>query len=567
MKNEVDLEKDEIQRRETHGDDIQIERPTTADSEVTKSEHHDGESLHGTIEPVVTIGETLGTIDTQSVRRAQSRASSNRSRPLSIVPRSKRRGILGSLTLVPEVENPYDYKNSTKWSLTFIIALATAAAPLGSTIFYPALPVLSRELNASETVVNLSVALYMLSLSIFPLWWSAFSEQFGRRSIYLISFTLFVIFSVASAVSTSIGMLVAFRILGGGASASVQATGAGSIADLFDVFERGRAMSLFYLGPLLGPLIAPIIGGVLTQALGWQASMWFLAIYGLLVLLMITFFLPETLRRKTEVPASQPEDLQRMTTSQSAKVKTKRFAKRLKHYLIDPLGVLLFLRFPPVLITVMLAAITFGSLFVANIAIQQKYSQPPYNYGQLIVGLLYVPPGLGYFMASMFGGPWIDRIMAREARKANRYDENGKLIYLPEDRLRENAWLAITVYPLSLLMFGWTLRYGVHFMVPSIALFFFGVGSMLVFSAATTMLTEFIKKKSSSGVAVNNFVRNILSCVGAVVAAPWINAINVGWVMTILCIFCLTVGYTGIWTLRKNATRWRISMNEALKNM
>lgn len=320
----------------------------------------------------------------------------------------------------------------------------------------------------------------MISMSIFPLWWSSFSEEFGRRSIYLISFTIFVVFSILSAVSTNISMLIVFRICTGGASASAHAVGAGSIADLFDVFERGRAMSIFYLGPLLGPLIAPVIGGLLTQVLGWQSTMYFLAIYGVIILLMVTFFLPETLRRKNEVPVSRPE-LSRMTTTESAGVRAKQFTKSLKRFLIDPLGVLLFLRFPPVLITVMLAAIAFGALFVSNIAIQQKFSQPPYNYGQLIIGVLYVPSGLGYFVASLLGGRWIDNIMAREARRANRYDEDGKLIYLPEDRLRENAWLAVTVYPLSLLVFGWTLRYGVHFMVPSVALFFFGVASMLVF--------------------------------------------------------------------------------------
>lgn len=81
------------------------------------------------------------------------------------------------------------------------------------------------------------------------------------------------------------------------------------------------------------------------------------------------------------------------------------------------------------------------------------------------------------------------------------------------------------------------------------------------------MLTEFIRKKSSAGVAVNNFVRNILSCLGAVVAAPWITAMNTGWVFTIICIFCMVVCYLGIWVLRRNATRWRNSMDEALKKM
>ena len=36
-----------------------------------------------------------------------------------------------------------------------------------------------------------------------------------------------------------------------------------------------------------------------------------------------------------------------------------------------------------------------------------------------------------------------------------------------------------------------------------VALFFFGFGSMILFSLATTMLTEFMPGKSSSGVAVS----------------------------------------------------------------
>lgn len=122
---------------EQHDGGKDRERPVIMASEKSRLESNDNESLHDdNIEHVVALGESIGSIENRSVRREQSRASSARSRPLSVIPRSKRRGLLGRLTVVPEVENPYDYKPSTKWSLTFIIALATAAAPLGSTIFY-----------------------------------------------------------------------------------------------------------------------------------------------------------------------------------------------------------------------------------------------------------------------------------------------------------------------------------------------------------------------------------------------------------------------------------------------
>lgn len=185
-------------------------------------------------------------------RPTKSRSSSTRSRTVIIVPRSKRRGLFARFALIAEVENPYDYKNSTKWLLTFIIALEAAAGPMGSSIFYPSLQDIQKSFNTSATITNLSVAMYMLSMAIFPIWWSSFSETLGRRTIYLVSFTIFVIFNILCAISTSVGMLIVMRILGGGAAASVQAVGAGTIADIWEPRERGKAMGIFYLGPLCG---------------------------------------------------------------------------------------------------------------------------------------------------------------------------------------------------------------------------------------------------------------------------------------------------------------------------
>lgn len=141
--------------------------------------------------------------------RAQSSARSVRRDPVK-VPRSQRRGLLGRLTVIAEVTNPYDYSRKTKWTLTFVIAVAGAAAPMASSIVLPALVDIARYFDSTATVVNLSISLYMLSMSIFPLWWSSFSESLGRRTIYLASFTLYVIFSILGAVSTNVGMFVSF---------------------------------------------------------------------------------------------------------------------------------------------------------------------------------------------------------------------------------------------------------------------------------------------------------------------------------------------------------------------
>lgn len=268
-------------------------------------------------------------------------------------------------------------------------------------------------------------------------------------------------------------MLIVMRMLSGGASASVQAVGAGTIADLWEVRERGRAMGIFYLGPLCGPLLAPVIGGVLAQRWGWRSTMWFLAAYGALTVILIFVALPETLAvqkpivpeadEDEEAPVSRP--LSRVSTQQVAQTTTK-WLKMFKVVFIDPLKIILYLQYIPVLLSVYYASIAFGSLYVLNVSVEDSFGKAPYGYTTIIVGLLYIPNSLGYFVASLFGGRWMDSVMQREAKKANRYDEKGRLVYHPEDRMRENAWFGALLYPAALIWYGWTVEKGVFWLVP-----------------------------------------------------------------------------------------------------
>jgi len=483
-----------------------------------------------------------------------------------IVDRRNRRGLLGRLTIIPEVENSHNYARRTKWFITTIVAVCAMAAPMGSSIVMPALQDIAKGFGATPIVANMSVAVYMLAMSIFPLWWSSFSESAGRRTIYIISFTLFTLFAILSSVSTNMAMLVVMRTFSGGAAASVQAVGAGTVADIWEPKERGKAMGVFYLGPLCGPLFAPIIGGILAQTLGWRSTQWFLVIYGGLTLIMIIFALPETLPPKKEnvIPPTEKSTerpgLTRVVTRQSVQLKTKSTLRTLRRIFLDPLAVLTWLRYPPVALTIYYASIAFGSLYCLNISIQASFSVSPYNFKTIIIGLLYIPGSVGYILASIFGGRWIDNIMHREARKAGRYDEAGKLMLRPEDRMKENAWIAAVLWPGALIWYGWTVQKGVIWIVPMIANFFFGIGSMLIFSLTSTMLTEFMPKRASSGIAINNFVRNICSFTGALVAEPIIHAIGNGWFMLILGLWSLSTGLMVVWAMERFGSKWRGKM-------
>lgn len=253
---------------------------------------------------------------------------------------------------------------------------------------------------------------------------------------------------------------------------------------------------------------------MLNQALGWRSIQWFLAILGGCILVFVILCLPETLQRRKSVVSEAEEEvagalpttdektaaaqdtvrptMTRTTTKQSVQVKTKTYLTVLQRCFVDPLRIVLYLQFPAVAVCVFYATTTFMALYMINISVQQTFSAAPYNYPSIIVGLLYIPNSLGYFITSIFGGRWVDRIMAREARKAGRYDEKGRLVYRPEDRMRENVWIAAIMFPASIMVYGWTATYGVNVAAPLVANFFFGIGSMLcVFSTLATRLLSF----------------------------------------------------------------------------
>lgn len=208
------------------------------------------------------------------------------------VPLSERRGLLSFLTLIPEYKDARNYSSSVKLVLVAVIALAANSGPMGTSIMFSAIENVASSLNTTVALVNISVGMYLLALGIFPMWWSNFSER------HVLSFTWFLIFSIACAFSNSVSSLIIMRLLSGAGASAVQACGAATVSDLYIQEERGTALGLFYLGPLLGPFLSPIIGGAVSEAWNWRAGMWFMVILCGFNLLMIVFLLPETLRKE-----------------------------------------------------------------------------------------------------------------------------------------------------------------------------------------------------------------------------------------------------------------------------
>ncbi len=270
-------------------------------------------------------------------------------------------------------------------------------------------------------------------------------------------------------------MLIAMRVLSASAASSVQSVGAGSVADVWAVEERGTAMGIFYIGQLaVGTLLGPLIGGLLTEEWGWRATQWFLAIYAAIVLILIVLCLPETSARAEIHTSSVSDTMNAIDEKQSlgeealrqSDLHSRPKVKTFIQLVVEPFHVLTYLRFAAISTTIFIASMAFGTLGLLNVSIQETFSHSPYSLSTIVIGCLYIPIGSGNIFGSVFGGRWSDSIMRRQARKHARYDASGELVYKVEDRVAENAWIAVTSYAGLLVLYGWVVEKGVHWVVP-----------------------------------------------------------------------------------------------------
>ncbi|KAF1934439.1 MFS general substrate transporter [Didymella exigua CBS 183.55] len=187
-------------------------------------------------------------------------------------------------------------------------------SPLASSMIAPATALISRDLkNDSDTFSVLVVTFFILGYVFGSLLFGRLSEIYGRRPILLASNFIFSIWQLGCALSTSIKMQMAFRLLAGFGGSGCIAIGGGVISDVFDLKERGLAVTVFSVGPLVGPVLGPIVGAYISQDLGWRAIYYFMFITSMIAEI-VTFFVVKESNPQT-VLCQKRDRLQKLTST------------------------------------------------------------------------------------------------------------------------------------------------------------------------------------------------------------------------------------------------------------
>ena len=189
-----------------------------------------------------------------------------------------------------------------RWYFFVALVSITFIGPLSLHLFIPAMPAVKEAFGVSTGMAQLTMSLAMLSMAFFTVAYGGLSDRFGRKRVLLGGLVLFTCGAAACMVAANMPMLLAGRILQG-AGAGCGVVLARAIAR--DVYGQDRvAQVIAYLTAayVLGPMVAPPIGGQLTVLFGWRALFVLASAVGLVVILAVTFGVPETRTRSAGAP-------------------------------------------------------------------------------------------------------------------------------------------------------------------------------------------------------------------------------------------------------------------------
>ena len=144
----------------------------------------------------------------------------------------------------------------------------TFISPVSSSMVAPALSAISKEFSiTNEAVSSLTISIFVLAYAIGPLFLAPLSEMYGRVIVLQTSNLLYLFFNLGCGLAQTNTQMIIFRFLAGLGGSAPLALGGGVLSDLFAAEERGKAISIYGLAPVLGPAVGPIAGGFVSHIL------------------------------------------------------------------------------------------------------------------------------------------------------------------------------------------------------------------------------------------------------------------------------------------------------------
>lgn len=183
-------------------------------------------------------------------------------------------------------------------SWVIILGLLSGIGPLCTDFYLPALPDITRQLNATSTQTQLSLTAALLGLGLGQLFFGPLSDRIGRRKPLILSLLLFIVSSVMCALTQDIHLLIVWRFLQGFAGAGGSVLSRSIARDRYQGALLTQFFALLMTVNGIAPVLSPVLGGYIITAFDWRVLFWAMAAIGGVLLLLSLAILHETLPPK-----------------------------------------------------------------------------------------------------------------------------------------------------------------------------------------------------------------------------------------------------------------------------
>jgi EmrB/QacA subfamily drug resistance transporter len=161
--------------------------------------------------------------------------------------------------------------NINRWRAFALLAVAYFMTIIDLTIVNVSLPTIGRDLHFSQTSLQWVVTAYALTFGGFLLLGGRAADLLGRRRILMLGLSVFTAASLACALATGEGFLIASRAVQGLGAAIMLPAALSIVMNMFaEGAERNKALGIWGALGAAGATVGLITGGLLTRYAGWQ---------------------------------------------------------------------------------------------------------------------------------------------------------------------------------------------------------------------------------------------------------------------------------------------------------
>ncbi|KAI1073964.1 MFS general substrate transporter [Whalleya microplaca] len=453
-------------------------------------------------------------------------------------------------------ENPLEWPTTYKWGIVALLAFMSFTVTFTCISVVPVANRIVNDLDhgrSSKSASVLLVTIWELGEAAGPLFIAPLSEVFGRYPVMNGANLLFVAATVLAALCQSTPLFIAARALTGLAVAS-NVLNPAIVGDMFVSEQRGSAMSLIVLAPLLGGAIGPAISGAIAETLGWRQVIWMSAILAIICETIFLTCFRETykvavLRRraaKLRLETGNPLLKTIFDAADTSRVRLILDAAMRPFMVLAGSGVLQALS---LLGSLVFAFFYFLSTTLPDI-LEERYGLSPAATGSSLIMF-----SAGSTISVIFCNFALDRLYVKLR------DVHGG-VGQPEYRLPLLILGAFTL-PFAIALYGWIARWHLPLPILLICVAMVGITLMLGFLPLHAYVVDAFGLYAASGMTAVIVTRALMGTFLPLTAEPLVEKFDYGWGFTILGAVNLSLApipifvyrYGSIWRQRSKYTR------------